>query len=41
MSQEGKNFKCELCGKEITVNKEGGNPAAPSCCGQEMKEMEQ
>lgn len=36
MEQEGKTFVCKLCGKEISVLKEGKNPAAPSCCGQEM-----
>jgi hypothetical protein len=36
MTQDGKYFVCSLCGKEIQVLKEGGNPAAPSCCGQEM-----
>lgn len=40
MGQEGKNYVCKLCGKEITINKEGGNPAAPTCCGQEMNLME-
>lgn len=40
MTQDGKSFKCELCGKEITVDKEGSNPAAPSCCGQEMGSKE-
>lgn len=40
MGQEGKKFVCELCGKEITVDIEGKNPAAPSCCGQEMKAKE-
>ncbi len=36
MAQEGNKFICTLCGKEVQVLKEGGNPAAPSCCGQEM-----
>lgn len=34
--QKGKTFVCEKCGKEIKVLKEGGNPSAPFCCGQEM-----
>ncbi len=34
--QEGKEFVCEKCGKEIKVLKKGGNPKAPFCCGQEM-----
>lgn len=36
MEQEGKIFVCKLCGKEIKVLKEGKNPSAPHCCGQEM-----
>jgi len=40
MAQEGKSFACSICGKEITVNKEGENPAPPSCCGKVMDEME-
>lgn len=37
MTQDGKTFICEKCEKEVQVLKEGKNPAAPSCCGQEMK----
>ena len=40
MSQDGKNFTCALCGKEVQVLKEGGNPAPPACCGQEMDSSE-
>ena len=40
MTQDGKNFICALCGKEVQVLKEGGNPAPPSCCGQEMDSSE-
>ena len=36
MTQDGKEFVCQLCGKEVIVLKEGSNPAAPFCCGQEM-----
>ncbi len=36
MTQDGKHFICSLCGKEIQVINEGGNPAPPTCCGQEM-----
>ncbi len=31
-------FKCSKCGKEIKVIKEGGNPSAPTCCGEVMQE---
>lgn len=41
MSQEEKTFVCSKCGKEIKVLKEGGNPAAPSCCGEEMQAKEE
>lgn len=40
MTQEGKQFVCESCGKELTINKEGKNPAPPNCCGNEMKAKE-
>ena len=36
MSQEGKVFYCKLCGKEVKVLKEGGNPCSPVCCGETM-----
>ena len=36
MAQEGKTFICKLCGKEVKVLKEGKNPKAPFCCGEEM-----
>ena len=34
--QEEKEFVCKKCGKEVKVLKEGGNPSAPYCCGEEM-----
>ena len=37
MEQEGKEFVCKKCGKEVKVLKEGKNPAAPYCCGDEMQ----
>ena len=37
MSQDGKNFKCSKCGKEIKVLQEGGNPDPPTCCGEMMQ----
>ncbi len=37
MSQDGQEFICKLCGKEVRVLVEGKNPAAPACCGQEME----
>lgn len=37
MEQEGKKFVCEKCGKEVSVLKEGKNPSAPFCCGEEMQ----
>ena len=40
MGQEGKEFTCKKCGKELRVLKEGGNPSAPYCCGEEMHAIE-
>lgn len=31
----GENYKCLICGNEVTVTKAGGG--ALVCCGQEMK----
>ncbi|MBP2644343.1 MAG: Desulfoferrodoxin Dfx domain protein, partial [Firmicutes bacterium] len=31
----GEVFVCKLCGNEVTVTKEGGNPEI-YCCGQAM-----
>ncbi|MGI1658276.1 MAG: hypothetical protein ACRKFN_04810 [Desulfitobacterium sp.] len=36
MAKLGEVLICELCGNEITVTKEGGNPEI-HCCGQQMK----
>jgi len=36
MAKLGKVLICELCGNEVTVTKEGGNPEI-HCCGQPMK----
>ena len=37
MKQEGKEFECKKCEKEVKVLKEGKNPDAPYCCGDEMQ----
>lgn len=38
--QEKKEFVCKKCGKEVRVLKEGENPSAPYCCGEEMQPKE-
>ena len=36
MAKLGEVLVCELCGNEVTVTKEGGNPEI-HCCDQPMK----
>ena len=38
MAKVGEKFKCELCGNQVTVTKEGGNPQI-HCCGQAMTKV--
>lgn len=36
MAKLGEVFFCKLCGNEVTVTQEGGNPQIV-CCGQPME----
>ena len=38
MAKLGEVLVCELCGNEVRVTKEGGNPEI-HCCGQPMKKQ--
>jgi superoxide reductase len=33
----GENYKCEICGNEVTITKVGGGTLV--CCGQSMKKI--
>ena len=33
----GENYKCEICGNEVTTTKAGGGTLV--CCGQSMKKI--
>ena len=35
MAKVGEVFKCELCGNEATITRQGGSPVLV-CCGQDM-----
>ena len=34
----GENYKCNICGNEVTVTKAGGGELV--CCGQSMERIE-
>ena len=34
----GENYRCAICGNEVTVTKAGGGTLV--CCGQEMERIE-
>lgn len=38
MAKVGEKFKCELCGNEVEVIKQGGNPEI-YCCGKSMTKI--
>jgi desulfoferrodoxin-like iron-binding protein len=37
VKEAGENYKCNICGNEVTVTKAGGGVLV--CCGEEMEKI--